>query len=179
MQFHSKSANAVARVLSNFHPMPTGVVYRIPRASEDVIPKALWDRSAPTVEHAFQAVKIALVDEQHPLLERILDERTTTASGARTLGGQRSFRKSGLCLDMARWNAVSGDVMRALVKARYVVDHTFRNALAVALKQGVPLHFERSGARSKWGGHFEKATGEWRGANELGKILYDVGKMYM
>jgi predicted NAD-dependent protein-ADP-ribosyltransferase YbiA (DUF1768 family) len=176
MQFHSRSANPTARVLSNFYPIP---VYQIPCAP-GVIPNVLWDRSAPTVEHAFQAVKVATAKEasegdREKLLTRLLDG-TTTPTDARTMGGKRSFKQSGLTLNPDQWNAVSTYVMRMLLEARFRVDPDFRKALLIALKQGVPLHFERSGAKSKWGGCFNKATGMWQGENQLGRILYELPK---
>ena len=40
------------------------------------------------------------------------------------------------------------------------------------MREGVKLyHFDRAGAKSKYGGYFEKTTGKWVGGNLLSKFI--------
>ena len=76
----------------------------------------------------------------------------------------------GVDLDTRAWLEARERAMRAICEARWEQDATFRRVLrAVDAKGWYLLHFERSGAKSFWGG-FEK-DGRVQGRNALGEIL--------
>lgn len=79
----------------------------------------------------------------------------------------------GIALDVVQWCETRHDVMMALLRSRWHADEAFRSILFETRRQKLELvHFERSGARSFWGGCLDKRdSGVTMGRNELGKML--------
>jgi hypothetical protein len=91
---------------------------------------------------------------------------------ARVAGGRKAFEAAGHVLDLETWDNLSDGVMRSALGQRMGCDPVFRRVLAEVARQRVLLqHFERSGAKSYWGGCVSKASGQWHGRNRLGEIL--------
>jgi len=168
LQFYSKSANTAARHLSNFtlapSPFPVGGVL------------------FPSVEHAFQAGKYKCLVEDAP--DRVVAVVTSLAAGgtvasalaARRAGSKSTMKRHGVALDRKRWETRRVEVMFEALRARALVDRQFRTSLELATEHGWQLrHFERSSARSFWGGSFARDTQQWRGRNKLGELLHKVG----
>ena len=69
-------------------------------------------------------------------------------------------------------------IMESLLMSRYVNDINFQHTVDELNNNGVILyHFERSGAKSFWGGYINK-DGVFVGNNKLGKILMKLGKEF-
>ncbi len=165
------------RVLSNFHPCPLvidGMCY-------------------PTLEHAFHAHK-ALCSSR-PEIARMFavavednndnDDADKNGGGnmsctvgsdprmAKKHGGRKGFRNLGAVLDVKQWNDRRISVTAKLLEAKWQQDSLFREVLASTDGMYL-LHFERSGAKSFWGGSFSKTTGNIQGENYLGKMLMSL-----
>lgn len=151
--FWSKSRKLGDRVLSNFYPATVeyrGVAFH-------------------SIEAAFQAAKYLY--SSNP--EAFTEFTGMSALEARRAGSKEGMRERNAVLDVVAWDTASATVMRELVQARKATDKTYRDTIDRANADGVALyHFERSGARSKWGGCFK--NGVFVGGNMLGKILMTV-----
>lgn len=152
--------------MSNFENIPGGLI--IP---EDFIIPSLRGTRYPSVENAFQACKYAISSRPE-----IADELSMcTSKIAKTLGSKSGMRKNNTCIDVAYWNSLSYQCMYQLVQARVSCDDTFHSILKKYRGDGKRLyHFERSGAKSYWGGFFKNDTSEWVGQNNLGRIMEKV-----
>jgi ribA/ribD-fused uncharacterized protein len=154
--FHSRARKPVERMLSNFHPSP--VVYEGVRF--------------PSVENAFQAAKF-LRSTRPDLFASLAG---LTPAEAKRRGSKSGMKAVGAVLDAPRWDSESVGVMKALVALRMDADAEFRRVVEDGRRAGLAfLHFERSGARSFWGGCFPKGAPRtpagFVGRNTLGKIL--------
>jgi predicted NAD-dependent protein-ADP-ribosyltransferase YbiA (DUF1768 family) len=130
----------------------------------------------PTVEHAFQASKLIFSDVAITSVDIMelsaLHNNKLTPQQAKTRGGRKHFNSIGITLDIGKWNSIAIDVMKDLVVARYATDERFKDIIMNAKKKQMKFkHFERSGAKSLWGGFFKE--GMWLGQNQLGKIMDD------
>lgn len=155
--FFSGSKDADAKYLSNFQPASVefmGVVY-------------------PSIEHAFQAAKFQRSDKP-ALASRLL---FMDAKGAKSAGSKTAMKRAGATLDVARWNQDSLAVMKHLVAQRMKTDPLYRRMIEEGRRAGTRfLHFERSGAKSIWGGFFPQGASRdtaaaFVGQNLLGRIL--------
>ena len=150
------------RVLSNFYPTSL-IIEGTPYAS---------------VEHFFQSQK-ALTSSKPEMAhwfaanfsgpEAVIPE----ASAAKKAGSRKAYTHHGAILDMRVWDERRVDCMRLALRCRYAQDNLFRQILEST--QGMKLlHFERSGARSFWGGNFSRQTGKIVGQNKLGLLMMDM-----
>jgi predicted NAD-dependent protein-ADP-ribosyltransferase YbiA (DUF1768 family) len=152
------------KYLSNFAAVPGGGV-------------AYDGRLYPTIEHAFHAAKYLTVDE--PALAKRFEVGESIGRQppvkAKLAGGRKGMEQCrSKPLDVARWESgLSEDVTWKLLTARAAVDEKFCEILEETRLQNVTLlHFERSGARSKWGGSLSKADGTTiNGRNLLGQLM--------
>ena len=134
--------------------------------------------SYPTVEHCFQSAKYTLVAAE----DKASRFETGGSLGndpakAKSAGGRRGFEAAGCKLDLAAWDGLADAVMWSALVARSRCDGDFARVLVEATAQGVTLlHFERSGARSYWGGSLSKADGRPQGRNRLGEMLMALGE---
>ena len=138
-----------------------------------------------TAEHAYHAAKYRCSDK--PELAAIFALRAAAGGGgggggatvtndpktAKLAGGRRGMALRGVRLDTRAWLEARERAMRAICEARWEQDANFRRVLRVVNAKGwYLLHFERSGAKSFWGG-FEK-DGRVQGRNALGEILMEL-----
>lgn len=167
--FFSKSRNVPApapglppswrRVLSNFHPAPVRVD----------------GHDYASVEHCFQAAKASCSDR--PELARGFRLRATGPSAvgsdpaaAKRAGGRGAYAKAGASLDVEAWAKAREGAMERALAARWQQQPLFRAVLEATAGFAL-LHFERSGARSFWGGSLHRDTGQAQGENRLGRML--------
>lgn len=162
--FFSKSKHALERRLSNFYPAQ--ITYK--------------GVTFPSIENAFQAAKFLHLlgpeRERKDLFAAFADMKPVAAKSA---GGKGAMKRHKVLLDVEGWNGASVRIMKLLVKKRMKVDDLYRKIILLARRQHVPLlHFERSCARSVWGGCFDKTksreANNFKGQNLLGKILMGV-----
>ena len=170
--FYSKSKAPIAKYISNSQLLSKGL--EIP-PTYPVRGMVGW--AFPTIEHAFQATKIYLSGGED--LARTLSSPSgdgMDALAVKRAGGRAAFKATNITLDFGQWNSISPSVMRSLVHARSAVDPEYARILAATVRLGISLrHFERSGEKSIWGGHFRKGDGMWVGQNRLGSIMTSVG----
>eukprot|EP00940_MAST-03C_sp_MAST-3C-sp2_P000179 g179.t1 len=137
---------------------------------------SLLGRTYRSVEHGFQAAKYLLFSEPRAnaiRFAKIFESPDLTSSDAKRKGGRAHMEKLGIALDISRWNRHRRDVMLALLRSRWHADESFRSILIETHRQRLQLvHFERSGARSFWGGCVAKdGSSTIKGRNELGNML--------
>ena len=189
--FFSLSADDDARTLSNFCEVPGKLA--IPG---DFEVEGLRNKSFPSVENAFQAAKYARYAEPTYLSylsadpkqgsldrsasrskERSIDELADklTPRQARTFGGKAGMRENNLELSLKPWEEASPGIMEALIRLRHRQDAAFEVAIEKFAREGKKFyHFERSGSKSFWGGHFPRDGGPWAGGNRLGEIMNKI-----
>jgi predicted NAD-dependent protein-ADP-ribosyltransferase YbiA (DUF1768 family) len=180
--FYSKSSNKNDKYLSNFQILKKDLTFR--------------GCTFPSIEHAFNAAKFWYIKGKPYNIDKIPDAvqhlrsdnngngKLISALDAKRYGSRTSFKKLKLELDENAWNKARFGIMKELVYARTLVDEVYRNDLInTAKNNGRFFHFERSSAKSVWGGSFVKNTTEqnrcienWRGSNYLGIIMDQVGK---
>jgi hypothetical protein len=171
LQFYSRSADPALRVLSNFTLLPDGAVLR----AHVTVRGATFTLMARSVEHAYQGLKWVAagysLDAQRLFFGPAPGYKT--AREAKRGGGQAAFRAAGVVLTL------NGDdlyaIMAQLLQARAEADNVFVNAL-LATGDAQLYHFERSGARSTWGGNFPGGDMSlpFRGGNALGRLLMEL-----
>jgi hypothetical protein len=140
-----------------------------------------------SIEHFYQGMKFHTVSGNEAARVRgreyarkfLLDgEYGRDARVAKSKGGKGAMKTLAFTLDSTTWNRVQDTVMSVAIRARSSVDPLY----TAALKQSAQgdwlwLHFDRSGAKSYWGGHVSKETGEWKGRNRRVELLMQqVGK---
>ncbi|MEM7179296.1 MAG: NADAR family protein [Spirochaetota bacterium] len=169
VQFFSKSKACVAleiglpdtwkQVLSNF--------YR----SDVVIEK----RRYATVEHYFQSQK-ALCSSRPEMFDWFHTDSSSPNHIpadpllAKQAGARKSYTTHGAVLDFNLWLEKRVAVMENAIQERYIQDKLFQQVLQ-STKGLLLWHFERSGAKSFWGGSINPKTLERKGKNQLGQIL--------
>lgn len=171
VSFFSKSKNLDARFLSNFASSSIFI-------GEDFVVEELRNETAPNVEAAFQAAKIvkaggdsSQVSDRVSAAKRLL-QPGFSAVEAKRCGSKSGFKSKGFTYNHEIWTDISHKVMSQLLRYRAKSDGRFRQLLVRNARMGLKhYHFERSGSKSEWGGHFEKDTGEWQGNNRLGRMI--------
>lgn len=167
--FYSKSEDANAKYLSNY--TKTGGLI-IDEAYFSTPNNVLCNKVFPTIEHAFQAYKLARSHAPEHLINKLMN--TTDPSIVKRMGGRKFFKENGLTLYISEWNYASVHIMRYLVRQRLHIDDKYKSIIKKAVNNNIKLcHFERSGKRSIWGGYLDNNTGKWVGQNKLGQILED------
>ncbi len=140
-------------------------------------PLRIDDRTWASVEHYFQGRKAECSNlpqmaewftREYEGPERVGDD----PRDAKRAGARKGYTEHGATLETARWIEVREQVMRAAVEARWEQDDLFRRIL-VSTRGLQLLHFERSGARSFWGGSLDKQTGRIKGTNRLGTLMME------
>jgi predicted NAD-dependent protein-ADP-ribosyltransferase YbiA (DUF1768 family) len=129
-----------------------------------------------SVEAAYQYYKLQYFttckdeEKRRQLLKLIADEKD--GKKAKQLGSAKSYKDYGCTLDIDRWNENRINVMFKCLQERFYVDHRFRNILKLCkLNECTPLHTERCGKKSFWGGTLSEHDCKILGKNELGKLL--------
>eukprot|EP00933_Yihiella_yeosuensis_P032906 TRINITY_DN26588_c0_g1_i2.p1 TRINITY_DN26588_c0_g1~~TRINITY_DN26588_c0_g1_i2.p1 ORF type:complete len:305 (-),score=66.32 TRINITY_DN26588_c0_g1_i2:394-1308(-) len=168
-QFYSKSKDSddlhIAmpswrKVLSNFHPVKP-------------VEAAFDGHKFPTVEHYYQAAKYTFAGQDSKAQEfQVGGSIGNDPAKAKAAGSRRGFQNAGCELDKQGWSAIEDGVMWKALCSRASVDEDFCKILREVHVQGaILLHFERSGAKSYWGGSLDKSSGQQRGCNRLGEML--------
>lgn len=153
--FHSRSKSDIGRLLSNF--------YLCPIKHHDV--------TFSSVENAFQASKFLMSNKQE-YFTHLCD---VSPAEARKMGSKSGMNKVGAKLDISAWEKSKNILMESLIIQRFHSDSAFNMELSKLIKNNVHLyHFERSGAKSYWGGFFCKKDNVFKGQNRLGEILMKV-----
>lgn len=161
--FWSKSADPVSKYLSNFQASP------VPLVAPD-------GNKYPSVEALFQAQKFDyLVGGPRPDLKEPYTSSGHLGTGSpdavKKASGKAAFKKLGVALDVAKWNSVSGTVMRDALTLRWAADSRLRNNVRDCLAAGEELrHFLR-------GQHYQQRDGSVFGYDPLrvGEILTELG----
>ncbi|MCA9700851.1 MAG: NADAR family protein [Myxococcales bacterium] len=145
------------RVLSNFH-------------REDLV---VDGHRYASVEHYFQGQK-ALCSTRPAMASRFRadddDSVGPDPAAAKSAGSRKAYTRAGASLDGAAWERRRLQVMRTALAARWAQQPLFRAVLSSTAGLEL-LHFERSGARSYWGGNLGREDGLPRGQNHLGLLL--------
>ena len=150
--FHSRAKDPDGKVLSNFYPC--SFVYN--------------DRHFHSVEEAFQCMKFTFSSNPDLYNQVFNDPKLAKSAGSKS--GMKKFK---CVLNISDWNQNSKRIMKEIMSARYDSDTLFRNILNRCKNENIMLyHFERSGAKSFWGGCFKDGT--FVGNNALGKIILNV-----
>ena len=153
--------------MSNFYLVPDP-------ASAPIV--ANGGQSYLTVEHAFQAAKfLAHAKPGAKAAVRAADFEVGgmlfLPKAAKLAGARRGMGTAGCTLDVASWSAAADAVMLEALASRWKVDDVFRRVLRETARQGIRLvHFERSGAKSYWGGGIKEGP-TVVGRNRLGEML--------
>jgi predicted NAD-dependent protein-ADP-ribosyltransferase YbiA (DUF1768 family) len=162
--FWSKSANPALKYVSNYQPCP------VPIVDDD-------GKKYRSVEALFQGQKFNyLVGEPRPDLK----ERYTTSGclGAgssdalKRASGKAAFKKLGVALDVAKWNAVSRTIMRDALTRRWAIDPRLRDIVQNCVDAGEQLrHFQR-------GQHYRRPDGSVFGLDPLsvGETLMELAR---
>ena len=96
----------------------------------------------------------------------------TEGAAQKALGGKGAFKKLGIALNVAEWNAVAPGVMRQLVEARAAVDSRYVETCAFFTSRHITIrHF----AHGKAGFYRSKTTNALVGRDMLGPLLVEVG----
>jgi predicted NAD-dependent protein-ADP-ribosyltransferase YbiA (DUF1768 family) len=200
--FYSKSRTKWARNFSNFatasNAIPltitTSNVVHVTPLDGKLRPDTKYQMLFPTIEHAYQAFKyvcsmpddeklrallrrfgvLVFPREGDKLTNKEEDLPLLDAIGAKREGSKRSMKDRGATLNDSAWNGDKVAFMVACVDARILVDLDFRAQLIKVHEDNIfLLHFERSGARSFWGGYTPKTSDGscYVGNNMLGRIL--------
>jgi predicted NAD-dependent protein-ADP-ribosyltransferase YbiA (DUF1768 family) len=173
--FHSKSKLDDGKYLSNFARLETGsenCVLKIDHEMFQTPNDILKNKEFLSIEHAFQCYKLAISGASEDVIDKLMS--LEDMKEVKKMGGKGSFKKLKLELDVKKWSGISDNLMRHLVKQRLLVDNKYKSIVQKYVSNGGKLyHFERSGIKSKYGGYFEKPTGNWVGQNLLGKMIME------
>ena len=147
------------RVLSNFYP----TILKID------------GRTYASIEHFFQGQKANCSTKPEMALWfsadfEGADKVEDAPAAAKKAGSRKAYTQQNATLDINLWESKRIDCMRKAIMCRFEQDELFRQVLA-STKGMKLLHFERSGARSFWGGNFSRQTGEAVGENQLGILM--------
>ncbi|MBC7807659.1 MAG: cytidine deaminase [Akkermansiaceae bacterium] len=108
----------------------------------------------PTTEHAFQAMKTREVGERYSVRD------AATPAVAKRKGKKVSLREN--------WHTERFAVMEQVLRAKFSAPHLRDKLLATGDRFLIEGNTWRD---TTWGMVRDKTTGEWRGRNELGKLL--------
>lgn len=128
-------------------------------------------RKYPNPEAAFQAAKALMSSKPEMAKEfEVGGSIGPDPADAKKAGSKKAYKAAGATLKAADWDKVRNEAMMNVLKARYATDAMFRQILEATLKANILLlHYERSGAKSYWGGAVK--DGEIVGENMLGRLL--------
>ena len=128
-------------------------------------------RKYPNPEAAYQAAKAQATNMPEMAKEfEVGGSIGPDPADAKKAGSKKAYKASGATLKAADWDKVRNEAMMNVLKARYATDAMFRQILEATLKANILLlHYERSGAKSYWGGAVK--DGEIVGENMLGRLL--------
>ncbi len=165
--FYSGSKDPVSRYMSNFQRTPS-----------DLVPSD--GNRYGSVEALFQAQKFDyLVGGPRPDLKEPFTSTGSLGSASHYSGlaikrasGKATFKRLGLVLDVERWNAASGRIMRDALTLRWHNDPKLRRVVAECLAAGeVLLHFQR-------GQHYRTKSGVVFGRDPLriGETLTELSR---
>lgn len=118
------------------------------------VPVEIEGITYPTTEHAFQAMKT------HETSERYLVRDASTPAGAKRKGKKVALRDN--------WDTERFAVMEQVLRAKFSAPHLRDKLLATGDRVLIEGNTWRD---TTWGMVRDKATGQWRGRNELGKLL--------
>jgi len=133
-------------------------------------------RAYPSVEHAFQAAKYLHGGYRDAAVAFQWGGSIKGALAAKQAGSRKGMASRGASLDVAAWGRGEADrVMTAALRSRFVADPVFRTVLAATAATGITLvHFERSPAKSYWGGAVKESEAGAPvvvGRNRLGEMM--------
>ncbi len=162
--FFSGSGSEEQRYLSNFAESPVAI-------PEDFPYPRMRGKTFPGVENAFQACKYAISDLKVPK-----DLLRVPPRAAKRLGGLGEFKKQKITLDVERWKEESTGCMKMLVELRFEQDEKFREIVESQRRQNKRfVHLEtRCRGPPEWGARRDRASGDYVGANKLGKIYDEI-----
>ena len=128
-------------------------------------------RKYPNAEAAFQAAKAQMSSKPEMAKEfEVGGSIGPDPADAKKAGSKKAYKAADATLKAADWDKVRNEAMMNVLKARYATDAMFRQILEATLKANILLlHYERSGAKSYWGGAVK--DGEIVGENMLGRLL--------
>ena len=128
-------------------------------------------RKYPNPEAAFQAAKAMTSSKPEMAKEfEVGGSIGPEPADAKNAGTKKAYKAAGATLKAADWDKVRVEAMMKVLQARYAADPMFRQILEATLKSNILLlHYERSGAKSYWGGAVK--DGEIVGENMLGRLL--------
>jgi ribA/ribD-fused uncharacterized protein len=131
-------------------------------------------RHYPNAEAAFQAAKA--MESSKPELAKNFEVGGSIGpdpADAKKAGTKKAYKEAGATLKAADWDKKRNEAMMDILQARYDSDPMFRQILEATLKANILLlHYERSGAKSYWGGAVK--DGEIVGENMLGRMLMQL-----
>jgi len=128
--FNSRSTTGPLAYLSNFQRLPEGAC--LPKGLCLLLPRGAFPGLALTADAT--SVEAGLVDAKISLAAgspeakaaaRAAVAACTTGAAVKLAGGPPAFRRGGLSLDSARYDAVAPGIMEALLRARARVDSRF------------------------------------------------------
>ena len=145
------------------------------------LPLTLEGKRYPSPEHAFHSAKYD--HSTRPDLSHIFVTKDgypapigQSPLAAKTAGSKRGMAARHAELDVPAWNRDRVAVQTAIHQARLEQHDDYRRILECARNKGwTLLHFERSGAKSFWGGSICKQTGTIQGKNTLAQIIQQGG----
>ena len=114
----------------------------------------------PSVENAYQAAKTNDREARKPMMEKTSDDEMTEGKRARLFGRKAVLRSD--------WEEVKLEVMRSIVKEKFVRNEILRDALLIT--GDLNLYLEET---NYWGDKFWGVS-KGEGQNHLGKILMQV-----
>lgn len=157
--FFSRSANADAKYLSNYQQIPDGL--------------KIDGKKYPSVEHYFQSRKYD--DEFLKSNPDMFTDINVTSKQAKSMGTKTYMKKIKFKkFNVDNWNQRRFGIMKKALKARWEQDKRFRTILLTLDKDVYPVHYERSGEKSTWGGFISKKEGHLVGQNVLGFMLHEL-----
>ena len=92
---------------------------------------------------------------------------------AKRAGGRGAYKRAAAQLDSDGWVERRVEIMAAALTARWDQQELFRAVLTSTRGLSL-LHFERSGARSYWGGSLGRDSGAIQGENQLGRMMMEL-----
>ena len=145
------------------------------------LPLTLEGNQYPSPEHAFHAAKYDRSTRPDLTHIFVMKDGYSAPIGQSPLAAKVAGSKKGMIarraeLDVEAWNSDRVGVQTSIHQARLEQHDDYRRILECAHTKGwTLLHFERSGAKSFWGGTICKQTGNILGKNTLGQLLQQGG----
>lgn len=114
----------------------------------------LWERAYPSVEHAYQAAKCIDDDEREEI------RLAATPGKAKRLGRKCTIRSN--------WERVKARVMEQLVRAKFKDPELMAKLRATGTQEIIEGNTWND---RFWGMVWDEKANQWRGQNQLGRIL--------